>query len=106
MRRCFPGLWALFLVSAAACGPSAPAAKVETPKEAELDSAPRPGFEEGFTHCCGDLEYVMQIDCSDRLLRCYANEEQGWHQTYGRNCKSALGSSCYERGCISVCDSF
>jgi hypothetical protein len=62
-----------------------------------------PGFEPGFTHCCGDFDHVMQVDCNERLLRCYANESSGWHQTYGRNCKSALGASCYERGCLDVC---
>ncbi len=63
-----------------------------------------PGLEVGFTHCCGDVEYVMQVDCSDRLMRCYANESDGWQQTYGRSCKEALGQGCYERGCVSVCD--
>ena len=72
---------------------------------AEGRAVAQPGFEEGFTHCCGDVEFAMQVDCSDRLLRCYTSEQGNWKQTYGRNCKSALGPGCYERGCISVCES-
>ena len=64
------------------------------------------GLEPGFTHCCGDVDYVMQVDCSDRLMRCYSNEDHDWHQTYGRNCKEALGQGCYEQGCLSVCGDF
>ena len=63
-----------------------------------------PGFEAGFTHCCGDFDHVMQVDCSDRLLRCYENQHGSWRQTYGRVCQKALEPSCYERGCIYVCD--
>lgn len=63
-----------------------------------------PGFEAGFTHCCGDFDHVMQVDCSDRLLRCYENQQGSWRQTYGRVCAKALEPSCYERGCIYVCD--
>jgi len=71
---------------------------------ASQPSLPEPGFEVGFTHCCGDYDFAMQVDCSERLLRCYSSEGGHWAQTYGRNCKSALGSGCYERGCNSVCD--
>lgn len=123
-RRCFPVLLALSLVSGAGCVASVPsqghavssgqeaASPAAAAPEASEDqdafssqSSPvEPGFEPGFTHCCGDFNYVMQVDCSERLLRCYQNKSSGWHQTYGRNCKSALGSGCYERGCLSVCD--
>lgn len=65
---------------------------------------PEPGLEQGFIHCCGDVDYAMQVDCSDRLMRCYENDLSGWQQTYGRSCKEALGQGCYEQGCLSVCD--
>ncbi len=69
------------------------------------EPARRAGLESGFTHCCGDVDYAMQVDCSDRLMRCYENDSAaGWQQTYGRNCKEALGQGCYEQGCLAVCE--
>lgn len=90
--------------------PQAPASSAFEEGTSESQAAARrrrpiePGFEPGFTHCCGDFDHVMQVDCGERLLRCYANQKNGWKQTYGRNCKSALASSCYERGCLDVCE--
>jgi hypothetical protein len=105
-------LLALYLVSGAVgCTPQS-AREVSPAKAAssqanssEARTGPiKPGFELGFTHCCGDYDYVMQVDCGEQLLRCYANESSGWKQTYGRNCKNALGAGCYERGCLDVCE--
>lgn len=64
----------------------------------------RPGMQPGFTHCCGDSAYMMQIDCSDRLMRCYESKRGHWKQTYGKYCKHALAEECYLQTCNLVCE--
>lgn len=60
--------------------------------------------EPGFVHCCGTLDIKMEVECGDRLKRCYVREDGEWKQTYGRHCKSALGSACYLHMCDDACD--
>lgn len=48
---------------------------------------------------------MMEVDCSERLMRCYSNTGSDWEQTFGRHCQQALGNGCYLRGCIDVCES-
>jgi hypothetical protein len=81
-----------------------------TPRTVELEDGSyiqiAPGLEPGFTHCCGDSQYMMEIDCSERLMRCYQKGSAGWKQTYGKHCKSALGQGCYLHACNDVCDAY
>jgi hypothetical protein len=70
-----------------------------TPSHTTTPSA----IEGGFTHCCGDADYKLEIDCADNLLRCYEKTDQGWKYTYGRLCKQNLGSACYLNGCDDAC---
>lgn len=91
--------------------PAAPAAAPEPVEAAEEpESSPQasfvatPAVDPGFTHCCGDLHYKMEVDCGDRLKRCYVREGGEWKQTYGRHCKSQLGSACYLHLCDDACD--
>ena len=62
-----------------------------------------PSTEPGFTHCCGNPDYKLEIDCADNLIRCYENTDQGWKYTYGRLCKQNLDSACYLNGCDDSC---
>lgn len=65
-----------------------------------------PGLESGFAHCCGDDKFRIEIECSDGLIRCYQKKGKRWKQTYGRHCKSALDSQCYQQTCPRVCDAY
>jgi hypothetical protein len=59
--------------------------------------------EPGFTFCCGDGRYKLEIDCSDMLKRCYERRDGGWAATYGRHCKTSLGEACYLDDCDARC---
>ena len=62
------------------------------------------GTEPGFMHCCGDESYMMEMNCSDRLMRCYAHRGNRWKQTYGKQCKRALSQECYLETCSALCE--
>ena len=62
------------------------------------------GNEPGFSHCCGDSEYMMEVDCSEMLMRCYERKRGRWKQTYGKHCKKTLGQECYLHTCHNVCE--
>lgn len=66
----------------------------------------RSGLEAGFAHCCGADNFMMEIDCSEGLLRCYYNDTHHWKQTFGRYCKKALSEECYSQACTNVCDAY
>jgi len=70
------------------------------PKESEI--APTQA-EPGFTYCCGDEAFKLQIVCEEGLMRCYEHREGRWHYTYGRHCKRNLGEACYLHGCDDKC---
>jgi hypothetical protein len=60
--------------------------------------------EPGFRHCCGNDEFQLDIECGERLARCYERDDDAsWRQTYGRHCKEQLGASCYLHGCLDKC---
>jgi hypothetical protein len=60
--------------------------------------------EPGFSHCCGNDEFQLDIECGERLARCYERDgDESWRQTYGRHCKEQLGTSCYLHGCADKC---
>ena len=63
-----------------------------------------PAVEANFQHCCGNLEFKMEVDCQDQLRRCYTYESGKWTQTFGRRCKEELGEECYQRLCNEVCN--
>ena len=112
--KAWGGAW--LAVSVAGCAsprqpsPSAPPPVVEPAGEpATLDRVIEledgtyveivPGLETGFAHCCGDEHYMMEVECSEGLLRCYTSETGRWKQTYGKHCKHSLDSECYEKTC-------
>lgn len=64
----------------------------------------KPGTDPGFTHCCGDEGYMMEMDCSERLMRCYENRGTHWKQTYGKHCKRNLDQECYLQTCNAICE--
>lgn len=64
----------------------------------------RRGTDPGFTHCCGNSNYMMEMDCNERLMRCYAHKGSKWRQTYGKHCKRALDQVCYLATCNVVCE--
>lgn len=112
------GLALALLVLGLACGghasPPSPQAEVAS-DDSQLSSRTitledgvyldiRPGIEDGFTHCCGNAEYVMEMDCSDRLLRCYKRSGDSWKQTFGKHCRNALGEECYLQQCNTICE--
>jgi hypothetical protein len=59
---------------------------------------------DGFTYCCGNNNFKMEIQCDDGIKRCFENTQAGWEQTYGRHCKRTLGETCYLTTCERVCD--
>jgi hypothetical protein len=63
-------------------------------------SSPEPGF----LFCCGGARFKLEIDCDQRLMRCYEKRGQGWAQTFGRHCKRALAPDCYLHTCDARCD--
>lgn len=65
-----------------------------------------PGLETGFAHCCGDDQHKMEVECSDGLVRCYRLTGKRWEQTYGKHCKAALDTECYEKTCAQVCEAY
>lgn len=86
-------------------GRRAATAPPPAPTQEQVSYAARvPGLEPGFMHCCGDTEYMMEVDCSERLMRCYSNTGDHWKQTYGRHCKQNLGQACYLEACVVACE--
>ena len=66
-----------------------------------------PGVEPGFLHCCGDDQYILEIDCRQGVKRCYKPSRRGdWRHTYGRECKHALSQTCYLESCDVVCEAY
>lgn len=120
MSRSFAITAAALLVAACTGGSGGPAPAPEQPAVAVAEPArsgvagPKevaeeavfvstPAVEQGFTHCCGTLDYKMEVECGDRLKRCYIQEDGQWKQTYGRHCKRNLGDSCYLHLCDDAC---
>ncbi|MBL4636254.1 MAG: hypothetical protein JKY56_20505 [Kofleriaceae bacterium] len=66
----------------------------------------RPGQETGFAYCCGEDLHKLEIDCSEGLVRCYRLSGKRWQQTYGKHCKSALDTQCYQQTCAKVCEAY
>ena len=110
-------LGALFLLLLSACVVQPTPAQVQpqvatpqqpTPRIIRLEAGTyleiRPGMEPGFTHCCGNSDYMIQMDCSDQLMRCYESNDGHWKQTYGKYCKHALRRECYLVTCSLVCE--
>lgn len=77
-----------------------PAPREPDPSASFVMTAP---VESGFKHCCGNLELKMEVQCGDRLKRCYVRQDGRWLQTFGRHCKQELGASCYLHTCDEVC---
>lgn len=116
-RRAPVAAWvvlALLGPALAACpaqtAPPPPAAPPPAPvPEPEPTPAPAPApvlpaaVEAGFTHCCGNDEYRIEIDCGGMVKRCYQSKHGDWKQTYGRHCLKALGQDCYLAECDSRC---
>jgi hypothetical protein len=100
---------------AAACG--TPGAKAPPPPEepvGEVEVTVDPltvypmepserATEPGFTYCCGNGRFKIEIDCREMLKRCYQRTGAGWKATYGRHCKRALGEACYLESCTARC---
>lgn len=63
-----------------------------------------PPVETRFKHCCGNLDFKMEVDCQDQLRRCYEYKNGSWTQTFGRRCKEELGELCYQKLCNEVCN--
>lgn len=104
-------LLAAALFACVAC----PGAKAPPPSPPEPAPQPAPGpapepepaaitpVEAGFVHCCGNVSYRIEIDCSQMMKRCYTRETGSWRQTYGRHCRASLGESCYLQDCDAKC---
>lgn len=84
----------------AAPPPAAPPAAAPAAEPAPAAVSP---VEAGFTHCCGNGSYRIEIDCNQMMKRCYSNETGSWRQTYGRHCRASLGESCYLADCDAKC---
>jgi hypothetical protein len=60
--------------------------------------------EPGFTYCCGNADFKLEIECGIRLKRCYTRRPGGgWEHTFGRYCKQELGDACYMSACEQRC---
>jgi hypothetical protein len=83
--------------------PPAPAPEPE-PAPAPAPAAALPqAVESGFTHCCGNDQFRIEIDCRGMMKRCYESRRGEWKQTYGRHCLKSLGEDCYLSECDSRC---
>jgi hypothetical protein len=90
--------------------PAAPVAQpepsIESPGPPAEPAAATSGeaVEAGFTHCCGNSVYRIEISCDGMVKRCYAKSGGGgWKQTYGRHCLRSLGEACYLEDCDAKC---
>jgi hypothetical protein len=84
--------------------PPAPAPEPEPQQPAPAAAPVLPSaVEAGFTHCCGNAEFRIEIQCSQMLKRCYESKQGGWKATYGRHCLKSLGQDCYLSECDSRC---
>ena len=87
--------------------PPAPPPAPEPEPEPPPPPAPAPvlpaAVEPGFTHCCGNDQFRIEIDCNQMVKRCYESKKGEWKQTYGRHCLKSLGQDCYLSECDSRC---
>lgn len=120
MVRARRGASALAWVALAVLGPALAACPAQTaPPPAAPPPAPTPmpepapapapapvlpsAVEPGFTHCCGNDQFRIEIECGQMVKRCYESKQGGWKQTYGRHCLKSLGQDCYLSECDSRC---
>lgn len=89
--------------AAAPVTPAEPAPAAAGPPAAEPAATPAP-IEAGFTYCCGNGSYRMEVMCGDMLKRCYQNVAGTWHQTYGHYCRDQLGDDCFLQDCEARCE--
>ncbi|HLU66170.1 MAG TPA: hypothetical protein VKZ63_07830 [Kofleriaceae bacterium] len=87
--------------------PPGPAAPIAAPGAAPAPAVEQPtevqAVEAGFTHCCGNASYRIEIECGNMVKRCYSSETGAWRQTYGRHCLASLGEACYLQDCDAKC---
>jgi hypothetical protein len=113
-RACAAALFLLAGVLLAGCpGSAAPPPGAQQPMAgpvapepavaAEPVAAPVQAVESGFTHCCGNTSYRIEIQCGGMVKRCYSSDGGNWRQTYGRHCLSSLGEACYLQDCDAKC---
>jgi hypothetical protein len=108
IRRGGLAIAALLLVACPGAKAPPPAPPEPAPAiEPIAEPAPSPALvqavEAGFTHCCGNSSFRIEIDCGQMVKRCYSNETGDWRQTYGRHCRRTLGESCYLEDCDAKC---
>lgn len=113
-RTCGAALFVLAMMLCAGCpATGAPPPGAQQPAAGEPTASPSmaadPGaaqvqaVESGFTHCCGNASYRIEIQCGGMIKRCYSSEGGDWQQTYGRHCLSSLGEDCYLQDCDAKC---
>ena len=88
--------------AAAPVTPAEPAPAPASEPASQPAAAPAP-IEAGFTYCCGNGSYRMEVMCGDMLKRCYQNVAGTWHQTYGHYCRERLGDDCFLQDCEARC---